>query len=152
MSRNSLAFPAALALLAACGGRPAETSVPGPAAAAACRAGDTPLERDELYFGRTRKGGAEISDEEWRGFLGRVVTPRFPAGFTVWDAQGQWRGADGSIEEEKSKVLAVFHPSDEPSRSAVDSIVGAYRAEFNQEAVLRARTPSCVGFGTSAGP
>ena len=89
-----------------------------------------------------------MSDREWRDFLGRVVTPRFPAGFTVWEAQGQWRGADGTVEEEKSKVLAIFHDSADSSRAAVDAIVAAYRTEFRQEAVLRARTPSCVGFGT----
>ena len=147
MTRISATLLAASILLPACAGR-----TPEPAAAAApaagCRAGDTPLERDELYFGRNRKGAAEVTDEEWRGFLGRIVTPRFPAGFTVWEARGQWRGADGAIEEEKSKVLAVFHPPDEASRSAVDTVVAAYRTEFRQEAVLRARTPACVGFGT----
>jgi hypothetical protein len=145
VSRNSATLVAGLACLSACAGRGPDPAAP---AAAACRAGDSPMERDELYFGRNRGGAAEISDEEWRGFLGRVVAPRFPAGFTVWDARGQWRGADGTIEEEKSKVLAVFHPADEAGRSAVDSIVAAYRTEFSQEAVLRARTPACVGYGT----
>ena len=147
MTRNSATLVAALALLPACASRTPEASAPVPAAAATCRTGDTALERDELYFGRNRKGAAEISEDEWRGFLGRIVTPRVPAGFTVWEARGQWRGAHGSIEEEQSKVLAIFHPADEASRSAVDSIVASYRAEFTQEAVLRARTPACVGFG-----
>jgi hypothetical protein len=139
----------ALSMLPACAGTTPETAEPAPAAApSVCATGDAALERDELYFGRNRKGGAEISEDEWRGFLGRVVTPRFPAGFTVWDARGQWRGADGTIEEEPSKVLAVFHPADAASRGAVDSIVAAYRSEFRQEAVLRARTAACVGFGT----
>ncbi|HEU5040495.1 MAG TPA: DUF3574 domain-containing protein [Gemmatimonadales bacterium] len=143
MTRISAAW-LALLLLPACAGTAPAPAAPVPAA---CGTGDTALERDELYFGRNRKGGPEVSDEEWRGFLGRAVTARFPAGFTVWDARGQWRGADGTIEEEKSKVLAVFHPSDAASRAAVDSIVAAYRSEFQQEAVLRARTPACVGFG-----
>jgi hypothetical protein len=147
VTRNSVFCLTLLALLPACAGRNPDPA-PAPAAAAACRTGDTALERDELYFGRNRKGAAEVSEDEWRGFLGRAVTPRFPAGFTVWEARGQWRGADGTIEEEKSKVLAVFHPADEASRGAVDSIVAAYRTEFAQEAVLRARTPACVGFGT----
>ena len=148
MPRNRAAA-LALLLLPACAGAAPESTAPTPAAApAACRAGDTSLERDELYFGRNRKGGAEISEEEWHGFLGREVTPRFPNGFTVWDARGQWRGADGTIEEERSKVLAVFHPADAASRSAVDTIVAVYRSAFRQEAVLRARAPACVGFGT----
>ena len=144
MTRNSAAV-LALLLLPACAGTAPEQAVPTPAL---CRTGDTSLERDELYFGRNRKGGPEISEDEWRGFLGRIVTPRFPDGFTVWDARGQWRGEDGAIEEEQSKVLAVFHPADAASRSAVDTIVATYRSEFRQEAVLRARTPACVGFGT----
>ena len=146
MTRNHAAA-LALLLVPACAAPAAEPAAPAPAV---CRAGDTSLERDELYFGRNRKGGPEISVEEWTGFLGRVVTPRFPNGFTVWDAQGQWRGEDGTIEEEKSKVLAVFHPADGASRSAVDTIVATYRSEFRQEAVLRARTPACVGFGTGS--
>lgn len=146
MTRNRAAV-LALILLPACAGTTSEASAPAPAAAA-CRTGDTSLERDELYFGRNRKGGSEISEDEWHGFLGREVTPRFPNGFTVWDARGQWRGADGTIEEEQSKVLAVFHPADAASRSAVDSIVALYRSAFHQEAVLRARTAACVGFGT----
>jgi hypothetical protein len=147
VSRNSVSLLVALGFLSACAGRGPDPAAPARAAPAACRTGDSSLERDELYFGRNRKGAAEVSDDEWGGFLGRIVTPRFPAGFTVWDARGQWRGADGTVEEEKSKVLAVFHPADEASRSAVDSIVAAYRTEFNQEAVLRARTLACVGFG-----
>jgi hypothetical protein len=148
VTRSFATLLAALAFLSACASRSPDPAAPVPAASAVCRGGDSPLERDELYFGRNRKGAAEVSDDEWRGFLGRIVTPRFPAGFTVWEARGQWRGAEGTIEEEKSKVLAVFHPADEASRSAVDSIVAAYRTEFSQEAVLRARTPACVGFGT----
>lgn len=159
MTRNTVVLLTLAALLPGCAGSSPATS-PRPAAgppaetpvfgtpAAYCGAGDSALERDELYFGRNRKGGPEVSEEEWRGFLERAVTPRFPAGFTVWEARGQWRGADGAIEEEKSKVLAVFHPPDPASRGAADSIVAAYRSEFHQEAVLRARTPACVGFGT----
>lgn len=142
-----------LALLAGAPGCGPPAAASAPAGPALCRPGDAALERDELYFGRNRTGAPEVSEEEWRGFLARQVTTRFPAGFTVWEARGQWRGADGTIEEEKSKVLAVFHPPAEASRRAVDSIVTAYRQEFAQEAVLRARTPACVGFGTeSAGP
>lgn len=146
MTRISAACAAAMLFLPACAGT---TPAPAPPVPAACATGDAALERDELYFGRNRKGGAEVSEEEWQGFLGGVVTPRFPAGFTVWEARGQWRGADGTVEVEKSKVLAVFHPPDGASRAAVDTIVALYRADFQQEAVLRARTPACVGFGTT---
>ena len=145
MVRN-LVGVALLPFLSACAGGSTTSQAVTPVAAT-CGTGDSALERDELYFGRNRKRGPEGSEQEWRDFLGRVVTPRFPAGFTVWEAQGQWRGADGAIEQEKSKVLAIFHPPADSSRAAVDSIVAAYRTEYQQEAVLRARTLSCVGFG-----
>lgn len=157
MPRSPAAPLALVTLLVACAAGPSPSPTPaaavygspgGGGSPGVCPAGDTALERDELFFGRNRKGGPEVSDGEWRDFLSRVVTPRFPAGFTVWEARGQWRGADGAIEEENSKVLAIFHAPDAASRAAVDSVVTAYRAAFAQEAVLRARTPACVGFGT----
>ncbi len=46
--------------------------------AAVCEAGDTPLVRDVVYFGRNRPDGGVVSDAEWQGFLDEVVTPRFP--------------------------------------------------------------------------
>ena len=52
----------------------------------------------KLYFGlgpadRPEQG---ISEAEWRAFLDREVTPRFPAGLSVLDVYGQWQGRGGS--------------------------------------------------------
>ena len=35
-----------------------------------------------LYLGRDKPAGGEVSDAEWASFLADTVTPRFPAGLT----------------------------------------------------------------------
>ena len=121
-----------------------------PAAAAparsACAAGDSALVRDVLYFGRNTPGGRELSDSAWQGFVDEVVTPRFPAGLTIWDAAGQWRGASGKIERERSKVLTLLHAGDSVSEQAVAEAIAEYKLRFAQEAVLRERMTSCSRF------
>src|SRR5579872_2119619 len=47
----------------------------------------------KLYFGlglidRPEQG---VSEADWRGFLDREVTPRFPNGLSVLDVYGQWQ-------------------------------------------------------------
>lgn len=94
---------------------------------------------DRLYFGRSIPGGGAVSDVDWDGFLREVVTPRFPAGLTVWRAEGQWRDDAGAIVREASFVLELIHPASIQSDSAVQAIIAEYRRRFRQEAVLRVR-------------
>lgn len=98
-----------------------------------------------LYFGAERPGGM-VSHEEWTAFLAEVVTPRFPAGFTTWDAAGQWRAADGSLTREPSHVLNLVHDGDAASLSSVMVIIDGYKTRFSQEAVMRVNTRACVSF------
>ncbi|WP_280153794.1 DUF3574 domain-containing protein [Piscinibacter sp. XHJ-5] len=125
-------------LLAAC------TALAGCASAppVPCRAGEQPAASDLLYFGTARPRGV-VSAQEWQQFLERSVTPRFPQGLSVWPAAGQWRGADGQVVREGSHVLNLVHPDDEASEKAVQEIVSAYKAQFEQEAVLRVRSRAC---------
>lgn len=101
--------------------------------------------RDSLYFGTAKPDGV-VSPEEWAEFLSAVVTPRFPEWLTVWQASGQWKGADGSIVRELSNVLILARPDDETSEAAVLEILRAYKARFQQEAVLRLRSTTCLSF------
>ena len=119
--------------------RPAGASPAG----AFCSLGDTVLVRDVLYFGRNTPGGTELSDSAWQEYVDEVVTPRFPAGLTIWDAAGQWRGASGKVEREKSKVLTLLHAGDSGSDRRVVEAVGEYKRRFAQEAVLRERMMTC---------
>lgn len=134
-----LAFPLAAS---ACTQATASTST---APGLTCAVGDSALVRDVLYFGRKTPSG-QLSDSAWQDFVDGTVTPRFPAGFTVWDAAGQWRGASGQVERERSKVLTLLHPGDPTSEGQVAEVVSEYKRRFSQEAVLRERTPACSKF------
>jgi len=95
--------------------------------------------RVELYFGFDRKGGDPVSEEDWTKFLAEEVTPRFPDGFSVLKALGQFRGDDGSIVREESRIILLFFPkSDRKKNEAlIEAIRAAYKSKFNQESVLR---------------
>ena len=118
--RNPLLLPALLIVTCS---RPAAAAP----AVASCALGDTALVRDVLYFGRNTRGGAELSDSAWQQFVDEVLTPRFPAGLTIWDAAGQWRGASGLVERERSKVLTLLHAGDARSDGLGAEAVGGYK-------------------------
>ena len=91
--------------------------------------------RTTLYFGLQKAKGS-VSELEWQMFLRDEVTTRFPAGLTVWEAQGQWRTGAGTIEHERSKVLLLVHPDSPEARTSVQSVIERYRKGFDQESVL----------------
>lgn len=106
----------------------------------ACRSGETPVVVETLYFGTATPDG-RVSAADWQDFLARELTPRFPQGLTVGDAQGQWRGADGRIVHEDTHVLTLI--TDGSDESALATVIVAYRARFRQEAVLHVRHAAC---------
>jgi hypothetical protein len=110
-----------------------------------CAPGERVMVNERVYFGTQRPGG-EVSSAEWADFVDRTIAAGFPDGFTSWPAEGRWRGADGSIVREPSHVLALVHPGDAASDAAIAGILAAYKARFEQEAVLRVRAPACVAF------
>lgn len=89
-----------------------------------------------LYFGMSRPDGGQVEAPQWRDFLTREVTPRFPDGFTVLDGYGQWRSADSRIIAERSKVLIIIHPSTDENAKALAAIKSAYVKRFRQESVF----------------
>lgn len=104
------------------------------------------LVSERLYFGRNIPGGGVVSDSDWEQFLSDVVTPRFPAGLSVWRAQGQWRDASSVIQREDSMILDLLHPDDDKSEQSVQEIMTIYKTRFKQEAVLRVRDSVRVQF------
>ena len=101
--------------------------------------------RTTLYLGLTRQTGA-ISENEWRAFLREHVTPRFPDGLTVVEAQGHWRRADGRISRERSKVLLLVHDDTPLARATLGEIVATYKRLFEQESVLWESSQVCATF------
>ena len=95
--------------------------------------------RTELYFGRNIPDGGTVSESDWQKFIDEIVTPRFPNGLTVLDADGQWRGKDGSIAREESKVIVLLYPRKQrrAMNSKIEEIRSEYKKRFAQEAVMR---------------
>jgi hypothetical protein len=116
------------------------------AAADRCR---PPLEawtQVELYFGRDVGGDAVVSEEAFRDFLAETVTPLFPDGLSVVDVAGQFRDSKGAIVREPTKLLIILVPDAAGVAPDVETIVGAYKERFDQQSVLHAEQPVCVGF------
>jgi hypothetical protein len=101
--------------------------------------------RHELVFGTARPHGAPLREDEWQSFVDSIVTPRFPDGLTVLNANGQWRGAAG-VTKEQARIIVIWHDR-LPSRDAdVEAVRSAYKERFDQESVLRIDSVSCVSF------
>jgi hypothetical protein len=101
--------------------------------------------RTTLYFGLARPKGT-ISEKQWKLFVREEVTPRFPQGFTVWEAAGQWRGADGQIARERAKVLLLVHSGTASVRDTLAELVSSYKKRFQQESVLWETASVCAAF------
>jgi Protein of unknown function (DUF3574) len=109
-----------------------------------CGASSASQIRTTLYFGLARPKGS-VSELEWQIFLRDEVTKRFPDGLTVWQAEGQWQTAAGSIDREQSKVLLLVHGDTAAARQSVQAVIQAYRKAFDQQSVLWESAKVCVG-------
>ena len=96
--------------------------------------------RTELYFGAPRR------EEQWREFVDQVVTPRFPDGFSVLNADGQYRDARGNVQRERSKVIVIVHENATRPDESIEEIRTSYKKMFDQESVLRVDEPVRAGF------
>lgn len=140
---RKLIITTALILLGAAGGYAFSEQRQAPAVAdTVCGSATQSQVRTTLYFGMSRPTGA-VSELEWQLFLRDEVTPRFPDGLTVWDAQGQWKGKNG-IEQERSKVLLLVHPDAASARTSLLELIERYRKKFDQESVLWETARVCV--------
>jgi Protein of unknown function (DUF3574) len=116
------------------------------AAAIRCRPPLEPWMQVELYFGRGLGGDAVVSEEAFQHFLAEEVTPLFPDGLSVVDVAGQFRDSEGTIVREPTKLLILLVPDVAPVAPDVETIVAAYKERFDQQSVLHAEQPICVGF------
>jgi hypothetical protein len=123
----------------------AQSPLASPDAAAACAPAGSTYMRTTLYFGLARRSGA-VTESQWHLFLRDEVTPRFPDGLTVWEANGQWRRADGKITREKAKVLLLVHEDTQAVHATVSDIVATYKKRFQQESVLWESARGCAAF------
>jgi len=80
-----------------------------------------------------------ISEAQWRTFLDKEVTPRFPDGLTVFDAYGQWlfRG-DTAPNRLRTKVLVVLHEDTPQRRADIEAIRLAWKQQTRHAVVAAA--------------
>lgn len=105
--------------------------------------------RTELYFSVGSIEGKEgvVSPARWREFLDQEVTPRFPDGFTVLDAYGQWKDHDAKVPERlATKVIIILHESGQKRESDIEAIRLAYKRITGDLSVLRLSQPAQVSF------
>jgi len=107
--------------------------------------------KTELYFSIGEWETTALSteaEERWTTFLEKEVTPRFPEGFTVIDAYGQWRGAETSakIQRERSRVLVILHQDTPEALSKIEALRTAWKQVSKEESVLRVTEPADVSF------
>lgn len=101
----------------------------------------------ELFLGRDIAGRAPLSEAEWRAFAAEVITPNFPDGFTLFDAEGQWRNpATGTISSAPTKVMLVAAPRTPDLAERLSSVIEAYRTRFRQQSVGIITRDSCAAF------
>ena len=107
-----------------------------------CSGAQKPWVVADLLFGRPH-----VSEASWARFLAAEVTPRFPDGFTVVDANGQWRGpGTQKISPERSKLLMIAMPPGADNDERLQKIIEAYKTRFKQQSVGLIVRPACVSF------
>jgi hypothetical protein len=116
---------------------------PGPPPA--CAAPLKPAVEVNLYFGRDKPAGGEVSDAEWASFLADTVTPRFLAGLTVIDVSGQHRDPAGVIGQERTKLVVIVVFDAPAHRPKVTAILDTYTRRFGQHEVFRVEQLVCAG-------
>lgn len=88
-----------------------------------------------------------MDDTEWRGFLDREITPRFPDGLTVLRGMGQFKGQSGIITREEAVLVILLYPLNTVgSHERLEDIREAYKRRFHQQSVLRVDTTVCASF------
>jgi hypothetical protein len=103
----------------------------------------------KLYFGlgpadSTDKG---VSEAQWRAFLDKEVTPRFPDGLSVVDVYGQWQGKNQTTPERlRSKMLIIDYPDIPENRDKIEAIRTAWKQRTGDQSVLRVTEPVDVSF------
>lgn len=120
-------------------------AMPGAAEPLACADPLKPMLRNELYFGRNVGSRVGVSERQWKAFVDRELTPRFPFGLTVIDGKGQWREGR-TIVREPSKIVVAVTPDDADTRARIAAATAAYIKRFNQKSVGVVTQPVCAAF------
>ena len=112
-----------------------------------CPAGQQSMMVVQLLFGRDVGGRRVVGESDWRRFVDREITPRFPDGLTELDASGQWRDpATRTVSREASKVVVIAFRPDAGVQERLTAIAEAYKQRFRQKSVGIVTNPACASF------
>ncbi len=118
-----------------------------PSAAVSCQGTQQARQVAELLFGRDVGKRLVVSGNAWTRFVAREITPRFPDGFTVSDAAGQWRDrTSGEIVREPAKRVEIVLPGASDDEARLEAIAAAYKRAFHQQSVAVIVRPACISF------
>jgi hypothetical protein len=111
-----------------------------------CRTGK-PQQVAELMFGRKIGDRIAVSEAAWGRFVDREITPRFPDGLSIINAQGQWRDTErNKIVREPSKLVQIVLPGKAEDDQHLAEIAEAYKKKFQQQSVGIIVRAACVAF------
>jgi hypothetical protein len=101
----------------------------------------------QMFFGRSVPNRGPVTSREWNAFLRQSVTPRFPDGFTVYDAYGQWLNPKrNAVIRESTKVIVIAAADTPEVRAKVAEVSENYRRLFHQQSVGIITTAGCGAF------
>jgi hypothetical protein len=102
----------------------------------------------ELVFGRVAEDGSGgVSEADFAQFLDGEVSPRFPEGLTVIDAEGRMMTPPaGSMIREPAKLVMIVLPGDKDDSTKLQAVRLAYVKRFHQQSVLLMTHGDCVSF------
>lgn len=152
--RPALLAPLLALALVACAHKPNQSKAPAVAAPTLqgdpAHPGRTSNWVDtKLYFGLGVIDHPErgVSEDDWRSFLDREVTPRFPDGLSVVDVYGQWQGKKQTTPERlRSKMLIIDYPDTAENRAKIEAIRAAWKQKTGDQSVMRVTEPADVSF------
>jgi len=106
------------------------------------------MARVELIFATSPRGTpfAEPPLARLQRFLEEEVTPRFPDGFTLYTAYGQWRAPEGDIRRLDTRVLQIWYAPTPENDAKIEAIRDAYKRIWNHVSVMRIDGTDCVAF------
>ena len=141
-----IALSASLLSLVACASVPSSSAAMQGDAARPAQAQD--WVRSELYFGVGNEDGTDaVGEAQWRAFLDREVTPRFPDGLTVLDGYGQWLFRDrDTLVRQRSKILVVLHERSPRRAADIEAIRRAWKQATKHQSVLWSQQAATVSF------
>jgi hypothetical protein len=110
-------------------------------------ANEKPMLVTQLFFGLSMRGRGPVTPHEWAEFLRRNVTPRFPDGFTVYEAMGQWLDPHSrAVVRERSKVVVIAADDTAEVHTKIAAVSDLYRKAFHQQSVGVITRTECAAF------